>query len=73
MPRDSTPAEEAARQDRLQLHERERRARYVQNAFGSLAIEGLEPDAKTQALARRYIDGEITRDEMGVAIRALPL
>ena len=64
MPRDRTPEEEAIRQERLRLDAREDRARYVRNAFGSLAIEGLEPDAETRAIAQRYVDSEITGDEM---------
>ena len=64
MPKDRTPEEEATWQELLRLDACEDRARYVQNAFGSLVIEGLEPDAETRAIAQRYVNGEITGDEM---------
>ena len=44
------------------------RRRYVENALGSLRIEGLEIDEATRAIADRYVAGEISGDEMTHAI-----
>jgi len=43
----------------------------VASARGSLAIEGLEVDPETQALVDRYIEGELSIDELMPAIFAL--
>jgi len=72
MPRDWTPAEAAARKKRLRLEERERRASAVRNSLGSLAIEGLDPGPEARAIFQRYVDGELTLDEAGAAVLALP-
>lgn len=50
----------------------EQRQRDVENALGSLRIEGLEIDATTRAIADRFIEGEISGDEMTQAILRLP-
>ena len=50
----------------------EERRRFVENALGSLRIEGLELDAEARAIVDRYIAGEIPREEMARVIRALP-
>jgi len=71
MPRNYTPAEDAERKARLRESERERRQRAVASARGSLAIEGLEVDPETQALVDRYIEGELSIDELMPAIFAL--
>ncbi len=47
------------------------RRRFVENALGSLRIEGLEIDAQTRAIADRYIAGDISGDEMTQAILQL--
>ena len=49
----------------------EQRQRDVENALGSLRIEGLEIDAQTRAIANCYIKGEISGDEMTQAILRL--
>ncbi len=72
MPRDWTPAEQAARKERLRLDERERRASAVRNSLGSLAIEGLDPGPEARAIFQRYIDGELTLDEAVSANLAWP-
>jgi hypothetical protein len=48
------------------------RRRHVDNALGSLRIEGLEIDARTRAIADRYIAGDISIDEMTQTILQLP-
>ncbi len=72
MPRDWTPAEQAARKERLRLDERERRAFAVRNSLGSLAIEGLDPGPEAKAIFQRYIDGELTLKETGAALLTWP-
>ena len=44
------------------------RRRFVENALGSLRIEGLEIDVQTRMIADRYIAGDISGDEMTQAI-----
>lgn len=46
--------------DRLQTS----RAREIENALASVRLEGLEPSGTAKAIFRRYIDGELTSDEM---------
>lgn len=47
---------------------REQRAKDVDNALASGRMEGLEPSAGAMAIYQRYIDGELTLDQMGKAI-----
>ena len=50
--------------------ERARRQALIDYARGSLRLEGLIVPDDVEALNRRYIDGEITREELSAAIRA---
>ena len=43
---------------------RETRAREVENAIATGRLEGLEPSAGAQQIFQRYIDGELTSEEM---------
>jgi len=70
-PRKLTPAEEVNRNVLLREAEREQRASGVRSALGSLAIAGLKIDAQTQAVMDRYIEGELSIDELMPAIFAL--
>ncbi len=72
MPGDWTPEEQVARKERLRLDERERRASAVRNSLGSLAIEGLDPGPEAKAIFQRYIDGELTLEQTGDALRIWP-
>jgi hypothetical protein len=47
---------------------RTERAREVENAIASGRIEGLEPSAEAMAIFQRYIDGELSLEQMGAAI-----
>ena len=47
---------------------RAQRAREVENALASGRMEGLEPSAGAMTIFQRYIDGEITFEQMGAAI-----
>jgi hypothetical protein len=43
---------------------RAQRAREVENALASVRMEGLEISAEAQAMFQRYVDGEVTSDEL---------
>jgi predicted transcriptional regulator len=47
---------------------REQRVRDIENALASGRIEGLEPSSEALAIFQRYIDGELTLEQMGAAI-----
>ena len=40
------------------------RGREVENAIASVRIEGLEPSDDAKALFQRYVDGELTSEEL---------
>ena len=47
------------------------REREVNNALASVRLEGLEPSAEAKAIFQRYVDGELTSEEMGIAVDQL--
>lgn len=47
---------------------REQRAREIENSLASGRMEGLEPSAGAMVIFQRYIDGELTLEQMGAAI-----
>ena len=47
---------------------RNQRVREIENALASGRMEGLEPSAGAMAIFQRYIDGELTLEQMGAAI-----
>ena len=47
--------------------ERAQRAREVDNALASVRMEGLEISSEAQALFQRYVDGEVTSEELDQA------
>jgi hypothetical protein len=49
-------------------HGRASRAREVESAIASGRLEGLEPSAGAHEIFRRYVDGELTLEQMGAAI-----
>ena len=49
---------------------REQRAKEIDNALASGRLEGLEPSEGAMAIFQRYIDGELTMEQMGAAIDA---
>ena len=49
---------------------REQRAKEIENALASGRLEGLEPSPGTIAIFQRYINGELTMEQMGAAIDA---
>lgn len=44
------------------------RAREVENAIATGRLEGLEPSDGAKAIFGRYVDGELTLEQMGAAI-----
>jgi antitoxin VbhA-like protein len=47
------------------------REREVRNALASVRLEGLEPSAEARAIFQRYVDGDLTSEEMGGAVDQL--
>lgn len=41
------------------------RAMQIENALASVRMEGIEPSAEGKAIYQRYVDGELTNEEMG--------
>jgi hypothetical protein len=44
------------------------RAKEIENAIASGRLEGLEPSAGAHEIFQRYVDGELTLEQMGAAI-----
>lgn len=51
--------------------EREQRASAVNNALATVRIEGLEPSDDAKALFGRYVEGELSSDELDHAFDLL--
>ena len=49
---------------------RAQRAKEVENALASVRMEGLEPSDAAKAIFQRYVDGELTSEEMDRAFEA---
>ncbi len=47
---------------------REQRAKDIENSLASGHMEGLEPSPGAMAIFQRYIDGQLTLEQMGDAI-----
>lgn len=43
---------------------RQQRAREVENAVASVRLEGLEPSEVAMAIFQKYVDGEVTSEEL---------
>ena len=50
---------------------REQRALDIENALASVRMEGQEPSEEAKAVFQRYVDGDVTLEEMGCAIDQL--
>ncbi len=48
------------------------RERFVQNAVANVRLEGLEPSPKALEIWQKYIEGEVSVEQAGELIRALP-
>jgi hypothetical protein len=53
------------------IAEREARRSSIDSALGTTLAEGVSPGPEVIALSERYVDGELTLDEVGTAIRAM--
>ena len=51
--------------------ERARREEEYHQALASLRLEGLAPGAGARAIFQRYVDGELTLEQMGAEIDTL--
>lgn len=51
---------------------RARREQFVRNAVANVRLEGLEPSQKALDIWQRYIEGEVSVEQAGELIRALP-
>jgi len=51
--------------------ERARRQSEVSQALASVRLEGLEPGGEALSICQRYVDGELTIEQMGAQIEAL--
>jgi hypothetical protein len=47
------------------------REREVENALASVRMEGLEPSPEAKAVFQRYVDGDLTLQEMGRTVGQL--
>jgi hypothetical protein len=47
---------------------RTQRAKEVENALASVRMEGLEPSDDAKAIFQRYVDGELTSEELDRAL-----
>jgi hypothetical protein len=50
---------------------REQRAQDIENALASVRMEGQEPSEEAKAVFQKYVDGDVTLEEMGRAIDQL--
>jgi hypothetical protein len=55
----------------ISQEERAKREEDYRQAVAGLRLEGLEPGAEANAIFRRYVNGELTLDEMGSEIDKL--
>lgn len=55
------------------IAERERAERqlHIDNAVASVRLEGLEPSRSALAVFERYVNGELSIEEMGAEVQAL--
>jgi hypothetical protein len=47
------------------------REREVENALASVRMEGLEPPVEARRIFQRYVEGDLTFKEMGLAVDQL--
>jgi len=55
----------------ISQEERARRGQDYRQTLASLRLEGLAPGAEASAIFQRYVDGELTLDQMGAEIDKL--
>jgi hypothetical protein len=57
----------------IDAKERKLRTEAVQYGFASVRMEGLEPGPEAEAIASRFIEGELSHEEYHAAMRKLAL
>lgn len=62
-----------ADKEKIDSKERSLRAEAVEYGFASVRMEGLEPGPEAEAIARRFVEGELSREEYSCAMRKLAL
>ena len=58
---------------KIDAKERKLRTDAVEYAFASVRMEGLEPGPEAEAIANRFIEGELSHEEYHAAMRKLAL
>lgn len=58
---------------KIDREERELRTKAVKYGFASVRMEGLEPGPEAEAIAQRFVEGELSWDKYEVAMRKLAL
>lgn len=58
---------------KLNRKERKVRIEAVEYSFASVRLDGLEPGPQAEAIARRFIEGELSREEYHAEMRRLAL
>lgn len=58
---------------KIDAKERKLRTEAVEYGFASVRMEGLEPGPEAEAIARRFIEGELSHEEYHAAMRKLAL
>jgi Antitoxin VbhA len=56
---------------KITQQERAKRLDEVRQALASVRLEGLEPGPEVHSVYQRYVDGELTLEQMGAEIEAL--
>ena len=56
---------------KITAQERAKRLSEVRQALASVRLEGLEPGGEAQSIYQRYVEGELTLEQMGTEIEAL--
>jgi hypothetical protein len=62
-----------ANKGKIDEQERALRAKAVKYGFASVRMEGLEPGPEAEAIAQRFVEGELSREQYELAMRELAL
>jgi hypothetical protein len=54
-----------------EIANREERRAAIESAWGTTLAEGVSPGPEVWALSERYIEGELTLEQLGAAVRAI--
>lgn len=62
-----------ANKGKIDEQERALRAEAVEYGFATVRLEGLEPGPEAEAIAQRFVSGELSEEEYELAIKELAL